>query len=134
MNSHVFTYGSLMFARIWGRVVRGEYASMPAVAYGHARYAIRGETYPGMVARSGASVEGVLYFDVGHEDIGALDAFEGSEYRRASIAVTLPGGESVQADTYIYLLPEKLSESPWSPDAFEMERFIGTYCREKWQD
>lgn len=131
MTSHVFTYGSLMFGQIWHRVVRGEYASAPAIAHGHARFAIKGETYPGMVHQPGASVEGVLYFDVGQDDIGALDAFEGSEYRRESIRVTLAGGETVQAETYVYLAAEKLSESPWLPDAFQMERFIGTYCREK---
>lgn len=123
-----------MFGQIWGRVVRGEYASTPAIAHGHARYAIREETYPGMVAQPGASVEGVLYCDVAPNDVAALDAFEGVEYRRETIPVTLPGGETVLADTYIYLLPEKLSESPWLPEAFQMERFIGTYCREKWQD
>lgn len=131
MTSPVFTYGSLMFGQIWSRVVRGEYASTRAVAAGHARYAIKDETYPGMIAQSGGTVEGVLYFDVVQDDIAALDAFEGGEYRRESIAVTLAGGETVQADTYIYLAIERLSESPWLPEAFQMERFIGSYCREK---
>lgn len=123
-----------MFAQIWGRVVRGEYASVPAVAQGHARYAIKGEAYPGMVAEPGGAVEGVLYFDVVQGDIAALDAFEGVEYRRESTRVTLVGGETVQADTYIYLVRERLSESPWLSEAFQMERFIGSYCRNKLGD
>lgn len=122
-----------MFDAIWQRVVRGNYASAPAVAHGHARYRIIDETYPGMIAAEG-SVDGVLYFDVAPQDIAALDAFEGSEYRRTGIVVTLTSGESVQAATYLYLHPEKLSESPWLPEEFQMARFIGTYCREKWQD
>lgn len=92
------------------------------------REAIRGETYPGMVPRGGASVEGVLYLDVEQGDLDALDAFEGDEYQRAPLAVTLASGETVQAETYLYLRPEKLAGLPWQPDKFELERFIGDYC------
>lgn len=129
MTTHVFTYGSLMFAPVWERVVRGAYRSSAAVATGFARHAIAGETYPGMIARDGASVSGVLYFDVAPADVVALDAFEGIEYRRVPISVALASGESALADTYLYLLPQKLSESPWLPEAFRMERFLNTYCR-----
>ena len=131
MSSHVFTYGSLMFPEVWQRVVRGIYRSAPARVDGHARFEIAGETYPGMIVRPGAAVEGVLYFDVSPEDVAALDAFEGSEYRRETVMAKLAQGESVEAGTYIYLLPQKLSGSPWLPEAFQMERFIGSYCRAK---
>ena len=131
MSAHVFTYGSLMFPDVWERVVRGTYRNAPARLDGHARFEIAGETYPGMIVRAGAAVEGVLYFDVSPADIAALDAFEGSEYRRTTVKVTLASGEAVEAGTYLYLLPQKLSESPWLPEAFQMERFIGSYCREK---
>ena len=131
MTFHIFTYGSLMFPQVWQRVVRGSYRAAPAVASGFARLEIIGETYPGMVAQPGSSVPGVLYFDVTAHDIAALDAFEGAEYRRDTVQVTLESGESVATGTYIYLLPQKLSESPWLPEKFQMERFIGSYCREK---
>jgi gamma-glutamylcyclotransferase (GGCT)/AIG2-like uncharacterized protein YtfP len=131
MSTHIFTYGSLMFPQVWQRVVRGAYRSAAARLDGHARFEISGETYPGVIAAAGAAVSGVLYFDVSAEDVAALDAFEGSEYRRDSVAVTLESGETLAAGIYIYLLPEKLSKSPWLPEKFQMERFIGTYCREK---
>ncbi|HYD61148.1 MAG TPA: gamma-glutamylcyclotransferase family protein [Noviherbaspirillum sp.] len=131
MSVHVFTYGSLMFPQVWQRVVRGEYRSSAARLDGHARFEIAGETYPGMIVRPGASVEGVLYFDVSPADVAALDAFEGEEYRRDTVRVALPSGELVDAGTYLYLLPQKLSDSPWRPEAFQMARFIGSYCREK---
>ncbi|HYD96784.1 MAG TPA: gamma-glutamylcyclotransferase family protein [Noviherbaspirillum sp.] len=131
MSSHVFTYGSLMFPEIWTRVVRGHYRAMPARLDGHARFEIVGETYPGMVERRGSVVEGVLYLDVAPADIDALDAFEGAEYRRAAVQVRLESGETVEAGSYLYLLPQKLSESPWRPEAFQMARFIGSYCRQK---
>lgn len=131
MGCHIFTYGSLMFAPVWQRVVQGQCRSCAARLDGHARFAITGETYPGMVAQAGASVAGVLYFDVSGEDVDALDAFEGCEYRRTQVLVTLQTGETVAAGTYIYLLPEKLSSSPWMPEAFQLERFIGSYCRDR---
>jgi len=131
MTCHIFTYGSLMFAPVWQRVVQGTYRSAPARLDNYARFAITGETYPGMVALDGASVAGVLYFDVSDRDVAALDAFEGNEYRREQVLVTLETGESAAANTYIYLATEKLSQSPWVPEAFQLERFIGSYCRDK---
>lgn len=131
MASHVFTYGSLMFPQVWQRVVRGGYRRADASAVGHARYAIAGETYPGMVAQAGASVQGVLYFDVEPRDLDALDFFEGADYRRDEIAVTLASGETVRAQTYLYLRAERLSASAWRPEDFQMARFLDTYCREK---
>ena len=131
MSSHVFTYGSLMFPQVWSRVVRGNYRSVQARLDGHVRLEVKGETYPGMIARPGAMVGGVLYFDVSPADIDALDAFEGSEYRRETVRVVLASGETVEAGTYLYLLPQKLSESPWRPEGFQMARFIDSYCRGK---
>ncbi len=131
MTSHIFTYGSLMFPQVWQRVVRGSYRFESAKASGYARHAIVGETYPGMVAHAGSAVRGVLYFDVGQRDVAALDAFEGADYRRDEIPVTLESGATIQACTYIYLLTQKLTELPWRPEAFQMERFIGSYCRDK---
>lgn len=131
MACHIFTYGSLMFAQVWQRVVRGDYGCAPARLDDYARFAIAGETYPGMIAQPGAKVAGVLYFDVAPPDIAALDAFEGDEYRREAVRVTLETGETVEAGSYLYLLPQKLSDSPWLPEAFQMERFIGSYCRDR---
>ncbi len=128
---HIFTYGSLMFPEVWTRVVRGGYRSAPARLDGFARFAIRDETYPGMVPMARGSVQGVLYFDVAAEDVAALDAFEGEQYRRDTVHVTPDAGEVLVAGAYIYLLPENLSESPWRPEAFRMARFLETYCRDK---
>ena len=86
---HIFTYGSLMFPEIWQRVVRGDYRSAPATAPGYARYALADDTYPEMIVNEKATVEGVFYFDVDAQDVAALDAFEGSEYRRDSIDVVI---------------------------------------------
>lgn len=124
----VFTYGSLMFAQVWQRVVRGRYRSEPAVAADYIRLAIAGVDYPGMIARVGASVPGVLYFDVDARDMVALDAFEGADYRRVQLQVTAASGATLAAHAYLYLPLRNLSESPWLPQAFDAARFIDGYC------
>jgi len=124
-----------MFPEIWQRVAcvtsRGDYRSAPATAQGYARYALIDDTYPGMIASPQATVEGVLYFDVDAQDVAALDAFEGNEYRRDLINVVINSGEIVIACTYIFIARQRLSTLPWEPQAFQMSRFIGSYCRDK---
>jgi len=128
---HIFTYGSLMFPEIWQRVVRGSYQATSATALDFARYALSDDTYPGMIAKAGGRVEGVLYLDVDAADVQALDAFEGSEYRRDDVTVQMDTGESLLARTYIFIATHRLSDTAWEPNAFQMTRFIGSYCRDK---
>lgn len=129
-DMHVFTYGSLMFAEVWSTVVAGTYRSAPAVARGYARYALRGETYPGAIAQADAALPGVVYFDVDAIDLAHLDRFEGDEYRRITVTVELADGSSVPAAMYLYLPVARLSADPWDPDGFEMDRFFATYCKD----
>jgi gamma-glutamylcyclotransferase (GGCT)/AIG2-like uncharacterized protein YtfP len=129
MPTNIFTYGSLMFPEIWNRVVRGRYRCAPVIVTDHARFAITGETYPGMVPASGETVRGVVYFDVTPQDIAALDVFEGGDYRRDTVHANLDSGEPVTADSYIYLHATRLANTPWDPEAFQMQRFLNTYCR-----
>ncbi|WP_019139836.1 gamma-glutamylcyclotransferase family protein [Noviherbaspirillum massiliense] len=128
MTIHVFTYGSLMFPEVWERVVRGRYRSAPASVAGHARYAVAGATYPGMVRNADDRVEGIVYFDVAPDDVAVLDAFEGSEYRRDMVEAVLASGASLSAGAFIYLLPGRLSALPWNPEAFQLHRFLQAYC------
>ncbi|TFW07117.1 gamma-glutamylcyclotransferase [Oxalobacteraceae bacterium OM1] len=128
MTCHVFTYGSLMFPEVWERVVRGRYRSAAAELPGHARFALAGETYPGVVLQPGSVVRGVLYFDVDAADLAALDAFEGEEYQRTTVTVDADG-QCYEAGTYLYLLPQKLSAAAWEPESFQMQRFLDTYCK-----
>lgn len=120
-----------MFPAIWQRVVRGAYRSESAVLNDHARFALVDDTYPGVVPHREATVEGVLYCDVDEVDVAALDAFEGSEYQRETVTVTLASGMTVSAQTYVFLATHRLSAQSWEPQAFRMSRFIETYCAEK---
>jgi gamma-glutamylcyclotransferase (GGCT)/AIG2-like uncharacterized protein YtfP len=126
-KQHVFTYGSLMFPEIWRQVVTGEYRSQAAALEDYRRFAVPGATYPGMVAMPGERVAGLLYMDVGLDDLARLDAFEGSDYRRDMVQVTLGSGATVVAGAYVWLDHTRLSDAPWLPEAFRLREFIASH-------
>lgn len=128
---HVFTYGSLMFPAIWERVVRGQYRSVPAMLPGHARYEVTGETYPGMVPQADSAVNGVLYLDVDDADLLALDVFEGSEYRRDVVTVSVTAEENLTAVTYVFTADERLTDKVWEAESFRITPFMDAYCRDQ---
>jgi len=127
---HVFTYGSLMFPAVWQRVVRGDYRALPAMLPGYARYEVMGETYPGMVRQSGSAVNGMLYLDVDDADLLTLDAFEGSEYRRDVVNVSVTAEQNLTAVTYVFTANERLTTQPWDPESFRITQFMDAYCRD----
>ena len=132
---HIFTYGSLMYAPVWQRVVTGSYDARAGRIRGYARQRIHGELYPALLAAAPESeVRGVLYLDVSPQDVEALDNFEGAgmDYRRIEVPVALEDGSVLNAATYLYLHPARVEEAPWDAERFEAEglqRFLDTYCR-----
>jgi gamma-glutamylcyclotransferase (GGCT)/AIG2-like uncharacterized protein YtfP len=131
MSRHVFTYGSLMFPEVWTLVVTGRYRSIAGTLAGHGRFAVAGQTYPGMIAAADERVVGVLHLDVDDADLARLDDFEGDDYRRVTVSVDCADGTTRASETYLYLRQDRLLPSAWDPEAFAMDRFIATYCRDK---
>lgn len=133
MTAHCFTYGSLMWADIMARVCGHEFASEPASLAGHRRHPVRGQDYPGLRPAAGGVVPGRLYRDVDAAAWARLDAFEGEEYERAEVAVTLVDGRRVPAQVYVFRpgFANRLLPGDWDADAFEREgrlRFIARYA------
>ena len=128
---NVFTYGSLMFPVVWGRVVQGLYGSGEATIHGFQRLKIRGEHYPALIIHPNAGpLTGRVYFDVSANDIARLDHFETSDYARVSVAVTVEG-IVLAAGAYLTLKPEALETLEWSPEIFKrdgLESFLATYA------
>jgi gamma-glutamylcyclotransferase (GGCT)/AIG2-like uncharacterized protein YtfP len=143
---HVFTYGSLMFPTVWTRVVAGCYRSTAASLAGFRRWRVRGEDYPCLERSEGdggdgghhAPVAGMLYLDVSPGDIAALDAFEGVDYRRIEVPVTVGDGQAgaasvgatLLAQTYLFIARARIEPAEWDPAEFErdrLERFLRTY-------
>lgn len=129
VRMHIFTYGSLMFPEVWTRVVRGRYRSRPARLPDHVRFAVRSASYPGIVPRPDACVDGVLYLDVESADLALLDRFEGPEYDRRPVAVSCGEGNRIEAETYVYRDGANLTGTGWDPARFDLAGFLRQHCR-----
>lgn len=149
-----FFYGTLMVPKVLYRVIYGKpdpepwQASLttarPAFLPGHQRRKVRHADYPGVVPMPSApstTVRGTLVTGLTEGDIYRLDLFEGDEYERRNVAVSVvtagrvdaagvPGGkveptetESVEAETYIWTAGEdKLEKGEWDFDEFVREK------------
>lgn len=99
----LFFYGVLLEEVAQGSVrelLKGIGPGKHATARGKL-YAVNelGGSFPAMVAGDGV-VEGMLH-EAADVDLAALDAFEGREFRRTTIAVEV-GGESCEAQAYLW--------------------------------
>jgi gamma-glutamylcyclotransferase (GGCT)/AIG2-like uncharacterized protein YtfP len=119
---HVFTYGTLMFGEVWHRVVSGEYEAVRGWIRGYARYRIRGELHPALLQDAEAPpLEGVVYLDVGPDDLAALDRFETAAYRRRRVAVELEGRDRASAWVYVFVDPSWVERTAWDSARFQAE-------------
>ena len=132
MTAHLFAYGTLMCEEIMLAVSGRRLTGIHCLLRDYERATIQGEVYPGIVARPGKVVEGVLYSDVPEAAWERLDIFEGEMYQRSVIRVELEDGTLREAQAYV-LKPEfehRLSASPWSLEEFlrsGKERFEAQY-------
>lgn len=97
----VFTYGSLMCNDIMAAVTGVDLPSDAAVIVNFARYALRGQTFPAMVAEDLARVDGRVYYDVDESALARLDVFEGDYYQRCSVSVNTSNGTRLEAQAYV---------------------------------
>ncbi len=129
----VFTYGTLAFAEVMEAVAGRAFASEPATLEGFVRLCVRGVVYPGVRARPGAAVDGVLYRGLDAAALARLDRFEGALYERRRLAVRLERGAS--CDAWVYVVPEalahRLADEPWDPERFRREHLPAylAHCR-----
>ena len=76
--------------------------------------------FPAIVEAAGAEVPGVVYAELGADDLERLDRYEGGLYARRELPVWV-GEDAIVASTYV-LRPEfehRLSSEPW-----ELEEFV----------
>lgn len=126
----LFTYGSLMFAPIWQRVVGPKAAGnrctcSAAWLAGFRREGVHGAPYPVIVPDAQApTLEGVLYCGLRRQDLKRLDHFEGHWYQRQTVTVRLLDCQERQAQVYV-LKPQwrrLASGRPWYPGQFETQQ------------
>lgn len=117
---NVFVYGTLLVPELM-RVVSGrEYPSVEAIAHGYARSRLAGRVYPGIVATAGSQAPGRVYLEVSQESLRRLDYFEGPEYVRGPLEVTLQDGSRLDALAYIVPSEKRslLTGEAWGVDHF----------------
>jgi hypothetical protein len=152
MSHTAFFYGTLMAAPVLHRVIWGSqtpptpaHASLlhirPAILHAHRRHKVKGADYPAILPVSSSSVRGTLVEGLTDGDIWRLDIFEGSEYERRRVGVSVlqdrykesgdeegeggmgdlsqkeeenVEGEEVEAETYIWAAgPHRLESEEW---------------------
>ncbi|MGD8629972.1 MAG: gamma-glutamylcyclotransferase [Gammaproteobacteria bacterium] len=98
----LFAYGTLMCADIM-RTVSGcpELVGSAGLLRDHCRLCVRGEHYPGLVPRPGASVQGIVYHAVPADARARLDRFEGDMYVRTAVEVELTDATILRVQTYL---------------------------------
>ena len=117
----LFAYGTLMCADIMHAVSGSPgLAGSRGLLRDHCRLCVRGEHYPGLVPRPGASVEGIIYHAVPAGAWARLDRFEGDMYLRSSVTVELADATILRAQTYL-IRPELgrcLEDREWKLEEF----------------
>ncbi len=137
---NIFTYGSLMFDRVWTVVVAGAYRKTNARLFGYQRRKIKGEAYPALIPGTDADqVTGVIYLNVGQRDVVRLDRFEGACYTKKKEVCSLPNGSRISA--WVYVFSDKFIDlveaQAWDPTWFEkngIHAFMTSYQGYRWID
>lgn len=133
IGMNLFTYGSLMFDEVWSQLVRGDYLKRSARLRGFTRRRVQGDVYPVVVqSHEGDWVDGVVYFDIGPDDLKRLDLFEAEPYDRQTHVVVVDDREEHHADTYVLkdCYRHMIHDCEWDPQWFAREAlpiFIGSY-------
>ena len=121
MTVHVLTYGSLMFDRVWSKVVGGVYKKSGATLYGYKRRKIRGAIYPALLPGTEADyVDGTIYLNVCRSDTKILDEFEGEQYQKEMAECELSDGSSIIASVYVFKekYRDLIKDEEWDPAWF----------------
>lgn len=128
----LFLYGTLrdpdILAAVLGRTVSaGELVA--ATAPGCASVYFPGRLYPALVLRAGSTAPGLLLTHASADDMAALDAFEGDEYRRGPVQAATATG-SVAAEVYWPAITVDTSAADWTLDRWMREHKSHVLLRE----
>ncbi len=96
-----FAYGTLLLPEVMLAVTGRSFASRMAILGGFARYRIRGQSFPGIFPEPGASVTGLVYWEIDGLALDRLDAYEDAFYHRETVAISTAAGVGWAAETYV---------------------------------
>ena len=114
----LFVYGTLrdpdVLGALLGRAL-SPHQAIEAHAPGFAAVHYPNRVYPALVPAPEGAAPGLILGDLTPDELAILDAFEGDEYRRNTIAVQTASGV-VEADVYLPVLPIPADAQPWTLD------------------
>jgi gamma-glutamylcyclotransferase (GGCT)/AIG2-like uncharacterized protein YtfP len=114
--SPLFVYGTLRDADILAAVLARPIAIAAlrrAIAPGYCTVYFPNRVYPALVPAAEAAARGLLIEGLGVQDQMVLDVFEGEEYRRETIDVTVECTH-LRADAYLPVLAIDPAAPEWS--------------------
>jgi len=129
---NIFAYGTLLIPDVMYAVTTRKFRFIDAILRSYACFAVKGESYPGIIPATHAVTAGIIYFDVDKLSLERLDAFEGDLYQRISIRAETKEKEILNAETFI-IKPKfrgYLSSKEWNVEEFarkHLEAFLETY-------
>ena len=130
----LFLYGTLrdsdILTAVLGRPVGGDQL-VAATAPACAAVYFPDQLYPALVRRSGSVAPGLLLMHASEDDLRALDAFEGDEYRRGSLEVTTATG-LLAAEVYWPAVAVAPSAPDWTLERWSHEHKPYVLARETW--
>lgn len=101
-----------------------------------ARFRVRGSEYPGIIRKEESSVSGKVYWELDEPTMKKLDEFEGENYERIVVQVTM--GDGTYMDAWAYVVKDDcrkmLSDDPWDFDRFMqygLEKFIHWFVEDR---
>jgi gamma-glutamylcyclotransferase (GGCT)/AIG2-like uncharacterized protein YtfP len=117
--NRLFAYGTLCAPSVVQAVLGYLPSSTRGILHDYYRGTIRGEVYPGITARMGHRVQGILYDLTGPRDLLLLDEYEGHLYERGEVIVEAEG-KTKEALAYVVRAQceSELTEEPWSLPRF----------------
>lgn len=101
----------------------------PATIIGYRRYALKGRSYPGMVAFKNFEQPGQLMVDVTDKELAILDNYEGNEYQRLTAQVKYKNS-LIDTNVWIWSGSDAVTSNPWDYDhwrSHEMKKFMRSW-------
>lgn len=116
---HLFVYGSLLFPDLVTALTGRRFRFMPAILYGFRRFRVTGCDYPAIIETPGAKVHGHIIQDVDAKSIQMLTFFEGEEYKKQQVTVSL-SDKKIEVTAFVWTGNKALlEETDWDESEFE---------------
>jgi hypothetical protein len=125
-----FFYGTLLDADVRDRIV-GPCAVTPARLDGWQRVAMQGKSYPVIVRRFGATVDGLLADGLDRAAARRLETYETDEYETERVTVTAADGRRVPALAFVAGARARPGTAPWCLEDWRT-RHKRAFLRSSW--